>query len=112
MQQGGCRPGQLMKCARGLRSRDKSARPRPESGGIRCAAAMHEQSTSPEACATCLGEGEIGTENGPLPCPDCFGEGRRLALAERGEGRMRDIARAPRGDAHRCAPGMNWLVFG
>jgi hypothetical protein len=64
-----------------------------------------------ERCATCLGEGEIGTENGPVSCPDCFGEGRRLALAERVEWRMRDIERAHRGDTHGCSRDMNWLVF-
>jgi hypothetical protein len=67
--------------------------------------------TSIDKCATCLGEGEIGTENGPVSCPDCFGEGRRLALAERVEWRMRDIERAHRGDTHGCARDMNWLVF-
>jgi len=66
---------------------------------------------SSETCATCLGEGEIGTENGPLSCPDCFGEGRRLPLAERVEWRMRDIERAHRGDLHGCARDMSWLVF-
>ena len=75
------------------------------------ARSMNEQSASAEVCATCLGEGEIGTENGPLSCPDCFGEGRRLALAERVEWRMRDIERAHRGDSHGCARDMNWLVF-
>jgi hypothetical protein len=69
------------------------------------------QQQSTEKCATCLGEGEIGTENGPVSCPDCFGEGRQLALAERVEWRMRDIERAHRGDSHGCARDMNWLVF-
>jgi len=69
------------------------------------------QQTSTDKCATCLGEGEIGTENGPVSCPDCFGEGRRLALAERVEWRMRDIERSHRTDSHGCARDMNWLVF-
>jgi hypothetical protein len=63
------------------------------------------------ACATCLGEGEIGTENGPVSCPDCFGEGRHVALAERAEWRMRDIERAHRDDTHGCARDTRWLVF-
>jgi len=67
--------------------------------------------TQSAACATCLGEGEIGTEHGPASCPDCFGEGRHVALAERAEWRMRDIERAHRGDTHGCARDMNWLVF-
>ena len=70
---------------------------------------MSSQTTG--ACATCLGEGEIGTENGPVSCPDCFGEGRHVALAERAEWRMRDIERAHRDDAHACAPDTRWLVF-
>ena len=72
---------------------------------------MKQPHQSTEKCATCLGEGEIGTENGPVSCPDCFGEGRQLALAERVEWRMRDIERAHRGDSHGCARDMNWLVF-
>ena len=63
------------------------------------------------ACATCLGEGEIGTEHGPASCPDCFGEGRHVALAERAEWRMRDIERAHRDDVHGCARDTRWLVF-
>ena len=70
---------------------------------------MSEHSTA--ACATCLGEGEIGTENGPVSCPDCFGEGRHVALAERAEWRMRDIERAHRDELHGCAPDTRWLVF-
>ena len=69
------------------------------------------QQQSTEKCATCLGEGEIGTENGPVSCPDCFGEGRQLALAERVEWRMRDIERTHRDDSHGCSRDMNWLVF-
>jgi hypothetical protein len=70
---------------------------------------MSEQRTA--ACATCLGEGEIGTENGPVSCPDCFGEGRPIALAERAEWRMRDIERAHGDDTHGCARDMRWLMF-
>jgi hypothetical protein len=73
---------------------------------------MNQQSQQPtSACATCLGEGEIGTEYGPVSCPDCFGEGRHIALAERAEWRMRDIERAHSDDAHGCARDMRWLVF-
>ncbi len=70
---------------------------------------MSEKETA--ACATCLGEGEIGTENGPVSCPDCFGEGRPIALAERAEWRMRDIERAHSDDTHGCARDMRWLVY-
>lgn len=74
---------------------------------------MSESQTSAPAaaCATCLGTGEIGTDHGMESCPDCFGEGRRLALAERAEWRMRDIERGHRGDAHGCAGDMRWLIF-
>ena len=72
---------------------------------------MSEQPKPNDACASCLGEGEIGSENGPIPCPDCFGQGRRLALAERVEWRIRDIERAHRGDGHGCTRDVSWLVF-
>lgn len=72
---------------------------------------MSEQPKPNDACASCLGEGEIGSENGPIPCPDCFGQGRRLALAERVEWRIRDIERAHRGDVHGCTRDVSWLVF-
>ena len=34
-------------------------------------------------CTTCYGTGEIGTDNGPTVCHDCFGEGRQLDSLER-----------------------------
>ena len=36
-------------------------------------------------CPTCLGEGEcgVGSEGGPVRCPDCYGIGQRVAVAPR-----------------------------
>jgi hypothetical protein len=40
---------------------------------------MPKQST----CLTCQGSGEVGSDSGPQPCPDCFGGGRALSPATR-----------------------------
>jgi hypothetical protein len=64
-----------------------------------------------ELCKSCSGAGEIGTDNGPATCPDCFGEGRQLDSLERTEWRMRDIERAHPGATHGCENEMRWLIF-
>ena len=66
---------------------------------------------SPELCKSCYGAGEIGTDNGPTTCPDCFGEGRQLDSLERTEWRMRDIERAHPGATHGCEGELRWLIF-
>jgi hypothetical protein len=64
-----------------------------------------------ERCTSCQGAGEIGTDNGPTVCPDCFGEGRPLDSLERTEWRLRDIERAHQGTSHGCDGEVRWLVF-
>src|SRR5207247_2230119 len=64
-----------------------------------------------ERCNSCQGAGELGTDNGPVVCPDCFGEGRQLDSLERVEWRLRDIEQAHRGSSHGCEADMRWLVF-
>jgi hypothetical protein len=64
-----------------------------------------------EPCASCQGAGEIGTDHGPVDCPDCFGEGRQLDPPTRLEWRLRDIERTHPGGAHGCDADMRWLVF-
>jgi len=61
-------------------------------------------------CATCHGAGEIGTDNGPTVCPDCFGEGRQLDSLERTEWRLRDIERANQAPSEHAVE-IRWLVF-
>lgn len=64
-----------------------------------------------ERCTSCHGAGEIGTDNGPTVCPDCFGEGRQLDSLERTEWRLRDIERAHTGTSHGCDGEVRWLIF-
>jgi hypothetical protein len=69
--------------------------------------------TDSERCTSCHGAGEIGTDNGPTVCPDCFGEGRQLDSLEHTEWRLRDIERAhaQQGSAHGCDGEVRWLIF-
>jgi hypothetical protein len=64
-----------------------------------------------ERCSSCHGVGELGTENGPVTCPDCYGEGRQLGSLERVEWRLRDIERAHRDTSHGCEADVRWLLF-
>jgi hypothetical protein len=64
----------------------------------------------PQSCATCYGQGEVVTEQGPSVCPDCMGDGKLLGRLERTEWRLRDIESAHRGDQHGCEPDVRWLV--
>src|SRR3569832_2339225 len=61
-------------------------------------------------CTTCYGSGEIGTDNGPTVCHDCFGEGRQLDSLERTEWRLRDIERATQAPSEHAVE-LRWLVF-
>jgi hypothetical protein len=63
-----------------------------------------------ERCSSCHGAGEIGTENGPTVCPDCFGEGRQLDSLERTEWRLRDIERAHQASSESSVE-VRWLIF-
>jgi hypothetical protein len=63
-----------------------------------------------DQCVSCLGAGELGTENGPVTCPDCFGEGFQVASLERIEWRMRDIERVHKGEGHGCEADIHWLI--
>ena len=62
-------------------------------------------------CTTCHGTGDIGTDNGPAVCHDCFGEGRQLDSLERTEWRLRDIERAHQGTTLVADSEIRWLVF-
>ena len=61
-------------------------------------------------CNTCLGSGEVGTEVGPVDCPDCGGSGELPHPLVAVEWRVRDIERthAPNGDA--AAADIKWLI--
>ena len=63
-----------------------------------------------ERCTSCHGEGEIGTDYGPVTCPDCFGEGSQMGSLERVEWRLRDIERNHASGTHGCEPDVRWLI--
>ena len=42
-------------------------------------------------CLTCDDSGEIGTDGGPEPCPDCFGGGSAVTAQARTEWRLARI---------------------
>jgi hypothetical protein len=46
---------------------------------------------SASGCLTCNGAGEVGSESGPQPCPDCFGAGEALDRSTKVEWRLRRI---------------------
>lgn len=61
-------------------------------------------------CHSCLGTGEVGTEIGPVDCPDCGGSGILPHPHVAVEWRVRDIERlhAARNDA--VASDLRWLI--
>lgn len=63
-----------------------------------------------DACLTCYGAGETVSENGPVACPDCFGEGQALSRGTKLEWRLRDIERAYQGSEREAATDVVWLV--
>ncbi|HLK92541.1 MAG TPA: hypothetical protein VKZ18_21785 [Polyangia bacterium] len=68
-------------------------------------------STAPaETCATCYGQGEVVTDQGPLTCRDCMGHGKLAGRIELFEWRLREIERGHRGSGHDCEEDVNWLT--
>jgi hypothetical protein len=63
-----------------------------------------------ERCLTCHGTGENATEHGPLPCPDCFGDGTALDGGARFEWRLRELERVHRDARGDVASDVLWLV--
>jgi hypothetical protein len=61
-------------------------------------------------CQSCSGTGEIGTEAGPVDCPDCGGSGSLPHPSVLVEWRMRDIERARAADAGAVANDIRWLL--
>jgi hypothetical protein len=61
-------------------------------------------------CNSCSGSGEVGTEAGPVDCPDCGGAGVLPHPSVLVEWRVRDIerARATSGDA--ASSDIRWLI--
>lgn len=61
-------------------------------------------------CSTCLGSGEIGTEVGPVDCPDCGGSGVLPHPLVAVEWRMRDIERSHAAGRDAVSADMRWLI--
>ncbi len=63
-----------------------------------------------ETCATCYGQGEIVTDQGPLVCRDCMGHGKLAGRLELFEWRLRELERGHLGSAHGCEDDIRWLA--
>jgi hypothetical protein len=61
-------------------------------------------------CQSCLGTGEVGTEVGPVDCPDCGGAGALPHPAVMVEWRVRDIERRYEARNESMAQDMRWLI--
>lgn len=61
-------------------------------------------------CNSCNGSGEVGTEAGPVDCPDCGGSGALPHPSVLVEWRIRDIERARAGGSDEAATDIRWLI--
>lgn len=61
------------------------------------------------SCESCYGKGEVGSERGPLDCPDCAGLGRLPSASVLTERRLRELEQRHRGSGS-PAPDIRWLV--
>ncbi len=61
-------------------------------------------------CNSCSGSGEVGTEMGPVDCPDCGGTGVLPHPSVLVEWRIRDIERARSAGADAAASDIRWLI--
>lgn len=61
-------------------------------------------------CQSCLGTGEVGTEVGPVDCPDCGGAGALPHPAVMVEWRVRDIERRYASRDESMTQDMRWLI--
>jgi predicted nucleic acid-binding Zn-ribbon protein len=67
-------------------------------------------SGTPEQCQSCIGTGEVGSENGPVGCPDCGGVGFLPSPHVLVEWRARDIELAQSGGSTPAARDIRWLL--
>jgi hypothetical protein len=63
-----------------------------------------------DRCNSCHGTGEIGSETGPAPCPDCGGAGYLPSAHMLVEWRARDIERAHAAEASPTARDIRFLL--
>jgi hypothetical protein len=63
-----------------------------------------------QSCHTCSGSGEVGSEAGPMDCPDCGGSGSLPHPNVLAEWRMRDIERSRAAENSAVAGDIRWLI--
>jgi hypothetical protein len=61
-------------------------------------------------CHSCLGTGELGSEAGPVDCPDCGGAGVLPHPHVAIEWRVRDIERTHASDRDAVSNDLRWLI--
>ena len=61
-------------------------------------------------CNSCFGSGEVGTEVGPVDCPDCGGTGALPHPNVLVEWRTRDIEKARAAGSDAAAQDFRWLI--
>lgn len=64
----------------------------------------------PATCLTCQGSGEVGTDSGPEPCPDCFGGGKAVSPGARLEWRLTRIESGSARRDRETEADLRWLV--
>jgi hypothetical protein len=64
-----------------------------------------------QKCETCYGEGEIPTDDGPVPCPDCGGAGTLPRADTLIEWRLREIEQVHAPEGAETAKDLHWLAF-
>jgi hypothetical protein len=69
-----------------------------------------EHRPAPEACGSCAGTGEVGSDFGPASCPDCGGAGFLPSPHVLVEWRSRDIERAHAKEQSASARDVRWLL--
>lgn len=66
---------------------------------------------SGEKCQTCYGQGEVPTDDGPVPCPDCGGAGRLPHHDTLVEWRLREIEVVRGAGGSGESNDFKWLAF-
>jgi hypothetical protein len=61
-------------------------------------------------CSSCHGTGEVGSEVGPVACPDCGGAGALPSRSTLIEWRARDIERSHGAQDGQSAADIRWLI--
>lgn len=71
---------------------------------------MSDDRPSSTECKSCHGTGEVGSDQGPAPCPDCGGVGYLPSPYVLVEWRARDIERAHVGASGGAGGDVRWLL--